>query len=486
MKSIRVATCQFSVEGRIDHNRKWMLKQVAQAAEQQADVVHFSECALSGYAGVDISGISDLNWDELTAATQDVMAAARTHKLWILIGSTHRLDDHHKPHNCVYVVNPKGQIHDRYDKRFCTGGAGKQPTLDLCHYTPGNRNVTFKVNGITCGVAICYDYRFPELYRAYQQQGVNVMFQSFHNARKTVAVDPKYNIWKTIVPATMQCRAAENHFWVSANNSTARRTVTIDLWGKPAEVYANANLSIYSAQTCNARCAFCVEELRPAARGVSLATQKVVERDDTRYFTALRDVLNALKPLNPSMSVTGGEPSQDARLPRILRTLQAAYAQGARKRTVTTNGSGLLDQRDGRRVIDWIADTGVAHLNISRAHWDDRVNARLMRYRSDASPDAAALREIVACAKLGGTRVRLLKGAPGADNGIHGHKGREYTLVLRGGFTDETGSYGPGNALVVYEAFKVYGNQMHVVQAFMKVLPKDTKRGWGKTLRGTE
>ena len=65
MKSIRVATCQFSVEGRIDHNRKWMLKQIAQAAEQQADVVHFSECALSGYAGVDIPGISDLNWDEL-------------------------------------------------------------------------------------------------------------------------------------------------------------------------------------------------------------------------------------------------------------------------------------------------------------------------------------------------------------------------------------------------------------------------------------
>ena len=26
----------------------------------------------------------------------------------------------------------------------------------------------------------------------------------------------------------------------------------------------------------------------------------------------------------------------------------------------------------------------------------------------------------------------------------------------------------------------------HPVQAFMKVLPKDTKRGWGKTLRGTE
>lgn len=222
MKSIRVATCQFSVEGRIDSNRRRILKQIEESASEQADVVHFSECALSGYAGVDMPTITDLNWEELTAATRDVMAAARQHKVWVLLGSTHRLDDQHKPHNCVYVINPRGQIADRYDKRFCTGEAGRKPTLDLCHYTPGDRFVTFKVKGITCGVAICYDYRFPELFRGYKQLGVEVMFQSFHNARKTVAVDPKYNIWKTIVPATMQCRAAENHFWVSANNSTAK------------------------------------------------------------------------------------------------------------------------------------------------------------------------------------------------------------------------------------------------------------------------
>lgn len=222
MKSIRVATCQFSVEGRITHNRRYILKQIAEAADRKADVVHFSECALSGYAGVDLPGITDLDWDELQSATRDVIAAAKAHRVWVLLGSTHRLDDEHKPHNCVYVINPRGQIGDRYDKRFCTGEGGRKPTLDLCHYSPGNRFVTFKVNGLTCGVAICYDYRFPELFRGYKQLGVNVMFQSFHNARKTVAADPKYNIWKTIVPATMQCRAAENHFWVSANNSTAR------------------------------------------------------------------------------------------------------------------------------------------------------------------------------------------------------------------------------------------------------------------------
>jgi predicted amidohydrolase len=123
----------------------------------------------------------------------------------------------------VYVINPQGKNVDRYDKRFCTGTNGpSRPTMDLAHYSPGDRLVTFRVKGVMCGVSICYDYRFPELYREYRKQGVQVLFQSFHNARKSVVANQQYNIWKSIVPATMACRAAENHFWVSANNSTAR------------------------------------------------------------------------------------------------------------------------------------------------------------------------------------------------------------------------------------------------------------------------
>jgi hypothetical protein len=59
------------------------------------------------------------------------------------------------------------------------------------------------------------------------------------------------------------------------------------------------------------------------------------------------------------------------------------------------------------------------------------------------------------------------------------------TVLLWMNFGD-TGSYGPGNALIVYEGFKVYGGQIHAVEAFMKTMPKDTQRGWGKTLKGME
>lgn len=47
--------------------------------------------------------------------------------------------------------------------------------------------------------------------------------------------------------------------------------------------------------------------------------------------------------------------------------------------------------------------------------------------------------------RQGPVAVRLLRGAPGTDTGSHSHRGMEYTLVLRGGYTDATGSYGPGD-----------------------------------------
>lgn len=185
-------------------------------------------------------------------------------------------------------------------------------------------------------------------------------------------------------------------------NSTAGRTVAVDFWGTRRPVYANANLSLYSGQTCNARCAFCVEELRPASRGGALTGQKTVEADDARYFAALEAVLEAVRPLAPTVAVTGGEASLDWRLPRILRTL--AHKR-ARQRTLTTNGSGLLENREGRRVLDWVVDTRLKYLNISRASVDQARNARFMGFAE--APKPSELAKVIAFARAGGVRPRL-------------------------------------------------------------------------------
>ncbi|HJR56167.1 MAG TPA: ChrR family anti-sigma-E factor [Rhizomicrobium sp.] len=47
--------------------------------------------------------------------------------------------------------------------------------------------------------------------------------------------------------------------------------------------------------------------------------------------------------------------------------------------------------------------------------------------------------------RQGGLALRLLRGSPGSDIGSHSHRGQEYTLVLKGGYRDETGAYGPGD-----------------------------------------
>ena len=164
---------------------------------------------LSGYAGNDFKSLGDLNWDLLRKETESVMALAKELHLWVVLGSTHRLSGDHKPHNCQYVINPQGQIADRYDKRFCTQS-------DLRYYSPGNHFVTFDVNGVKCGLLICYDVRFPELYRQYAKQGVQLMLHSFYNARqKEGGIHPK------IMPPTVQGYAGANFMFVSMNNSSA-------------------------------------------------------------------------------------------------------------------------------------------------------------------------------------------------------------------------------------------------------------------------
>jgi hypothetical protein len=43
--------------------------------------------------------------------------------------------------------------------------------------------------------------------------------------------------------------------------------------------------------------------------------------------------------------------------------------------------------------------------------------------------------------------------------------------------------YGVGNALMVWEAFKVFGGQIHAVEAFMKIMPADAGSGWDTDVR---
>ncbi len=206
---LKVATCQFAVSGCIRRNARQICEFLRKAKKANADIVHFSECALSGYVGTDFPSFDGYDWQLLREETEKIMALVARLKLWVVLGSTHQLTKADKPHNSLYLINPRGRIVDRYDKRFCTPG-------DLKRLTPGSRFVNFTVNGVKCSLLICFDLRFPELYRQLYKQGVNCVLQSFYNARQKGA-----SIHTHIMRQTMQCRAATNYFWVSMANSSA-------------------------------------------------------------------------------------------------------------------------------------------------------------------------------------------------------------------------------------------------------------------------
>jgi deaminated glutathione amidase len=206
---IRIAACQFPVNEYISENSNWIKKQIRTAKMNGAELVQFPECGLSGYGGSDWKDVKTLDWDLLRSETQSIMALAKELKIWVLLGSSHELSGDTKPHNSLYAINPNGEIIDRYDKRFCT-------TSDLVHYSPGDHFVDFEINGVKCGLLICYDVRFPELYREYRKIGVDVIFQSFYNARHGEdCIHPK------IMPVSAQVRAATNAFFMSLTNSSA-------------------------------------------------------------------------------------------------------------------------------------------------------------------------------------------------------------------------------------------------------------------------
>ena len=205
---LKIATCQFAVSSSIIRNASQIHKLLHRAKKDKADIVHFPECALSGYVGTDFPSFNGYDWQRLKAETEKIMALAKKLGLWIVLGSTHRLTEPNKPHNSLYLINPRGKIIDRYDKRFCTKG-------DLKRLTPGDRFVNFTINGVKCSLLICFDLRFPEIYRQLYKQGVKCILQSFYNARQKAPSVHSY-----IMRQTMQTRAATNAFWASCTNSS--------------------------------------------------------------------------------------------------------------------------------------------------------------------------------------------------------------------------------------------------------------------------
>ena len=106
---LKVATCQFSVSGDVDENARYVKGFIKEASANKADIVHFSEAALSGYARVDFQDFDGYDWAKLRTHTQEIMGLAREHRIWVVVGSAHYLSAAEKPMNCLYIISSEGK-----------------------------------------------------------------------------------------------------------------------------------------------------------------------------------------------------------------------------------------------------------------------------------------------------------------------------------------------------------------------------------------
>lgn len=209
---LTLATAQFPVTGDIQRNGRWIRRQIAVAAEQGADAILFPETALSGYAGIDFPSFTDFDWETHGEEFESIRHAAREHSIWALVGSAHFVNKSVAPLNSVYAIDPRGQIRTRYDKTMLY-------RKERDHFSAGSSLVTFRIGSTVCGILICFDSCFPELYAELERRRVRVLFHAYYNAgnRGPTAVDD------LLIPQA-RTRAYDASYFIVGSNSSRKRS----------------------------------------------------------------------------------------------------------------------------------------------------------------------------------------------------------------------------------------------------------------------
>ncbi|CCG41734.1 carbon-nitrogen hydrolase family protein [Magnetospirillum molischianum] len=97
--------------------------------------------------------------------------------VWLHLGSLHILLDGGMIANRSFVIDPLGEIRARYDKihMFDVDLGLGEVYRESSTFSPGNRSVAADLPWGRLGLSICYDLRFPQLYRDLAQAGCDFL-----------------------------------------------------------------------------------------------------------------------------------------------------------------------------------------------------------------------------------------------------------------------------------------------------------------------
>ncbi|NOZ20996.1 MAG: carbon-nitrogen hydrolase family protein [Planctomycetes bacterium] len=166
--------------------------------------------------------------------TNELCHVARRHKMYIVGGSLfEKMAGRRKAYNTSVFISPEGQIVGIYRKLHLfdaevPGGASHRESDFMI---PGDEIVVLETRFCPVGITICYDLRFPELYRALTEGDARIIFVP---AAFTAATGKDH--WNVLLRA----RAIENQVYVVAPNQfgdhpggkrSHGRSMIVDPWG---------------------------------------------------------------------------------------------------------------------------------------------------------------------------------------------------------------------------------------------------------------
>jgi predicted amidohydrolase len=169
--------------------------------------------------------------DASLAAFRDV---ARRHRLWLHIGSLALKTSPDRAVNRGFLIGPDGAIVARYDKihMFDVDLANGESYRESRSYVPGEHAVVTDLPWGRLGVTICYDLRFPALYRALAEAGS--VFLAIPSSFTKQTGEAHWHILN-------RARAIENGCFVLAaaqggshenGRDTYGHSIAIDPWGR--------------------------------------------------------------------------------------------------------------------------------------------------------------------------------------------------------------------------------------------------------------
>ncbi len=231
--SFKAACLQVNAGNDLKENVDVALGLVQRAADDGADLVLMPENVTMmewGRRAITEKAQTEEDHEGLAAFRE----AARSHGIWLHCGSLSISLPDGRVANRTYVVDPAGEIVARYDKihMFDVDLGNGERYAESSTFAPGDGAVTVDLPWGRLGLTICYDLRFPALYRTLAQADVH--FITVPSAFTQVTGEAHWHV-------LLRARAIETGSYVFApaqtglhpgDRATFGHALIIDPWGK--------------------------------------------------------------------------------------------------------------------------------------------------------------------------------------------------------------------------------------------------------------